>query len=456
MNIMILAWLSWFIVALFYGYQYILRVMPAVIMEKVSKDFALNPESFGDYQSIYYLGYTLAHIPLGILLDRVSSKIIISFCILLTIIGSLPLIFDVSWSLVLAGRFLVGAGSACAILSAFKLCRTAFTSTFSLMIGLLATIGVIGAIFGGAPISFLVNTVGYDNMLLFVMGIGFAIFVLAVLLLPNKKGEERFIGISAKEDAKNPEIEKINADVCNTANTALGKSGIKGICNDLLCMFSNVRFFIIVLAGGLMMGPLEGFADAWSVTFFETVYRFNIDAASYVPSVIFFGFAVGAPIIGYFSDKSGAHYLILLICGLVSATVLFIFINAWMDFTIPIFSFNLNILYVLLFFLGFVATYQIILIDKALHFLPLHLAALGSAVINMLLMFFGSIFHKILGYTINHYWDGVVVDGVNIYKPEVFEKALATLDICIIFAMVLFIYLMLSAVYKSKKIGKNY
>ena len=64
------AWLIWFIASIFYAYQYILRVMPSIMLTDIMQKFHLDPAAFGQFSGVYYLGYSLMHLPIGIALDR--------------------------------------------------------------------------------------------------------------------------------------------------------------------------------------------------------------------------------------------------------------------------------------------------------------------------------------------------------------------------------------------------
>lgn len=60
-------------------------------------------------------------------------------------------------------RVLIGIGSSAAILGTFKIIRMVFKeSHFTCMLGFSVTIGLLGAIYGGGPLSYLTQTFGYQ------------------------------------------------------------------------------------------------------------------------------------------------------------------------------------------------------------------------------------------------------------------------------------------------------
>ena len=60
------AWMVWIIASLFYAYQYILRVMPNIMLDDIMQQFNLSSATFGQFSGVYYIGYSLMHIPLGL------------------------------------------------------------------------------------------------------------------------------------------------------------------------------------------------------------------------------------------------------------------------------------------------------------------------------------------------------------------------------------------------------
>src|ERR1700738_4048264 len=120
-------WMVWIIASVFYAYQYILRVMPNIMLQDIMEQFGIGAATFGQFSGVYYVGYSLMHLPIGIMLDRYGPKKIMTGCILLTVAGLLPLLFSNHWIYPIAGRFLMGIGASAAILGVFKIIRMTFS-----------------------------------------------------------------------------------------------------------------------------------------------------------------------------------------------------------------------------------------------------------------------------------------------------------------------------------------
>lgn len=350
-------WIAWFVVSFFYSYQYILRVIPSIVLPDLVSKFSLNPEIFGQFSGVYYIGYSFSHIPLGILLDRVSLKKIVPFCILLTVIGFLSFLFSDRWIYPVVGRVFTGIGSSAAILSVFKVIQTSFKpASFSRILSFSVMIGLLGAIYGGWPIQFIKEKFGFNFLVLFIGFFGCLLAVLAFI----------FIQPSLDSRQKKPVslIFEIQSVLCN----------------------KNVIFFCII--AGLMVGPLEGFADIWGVHFLKVVYHFDDQIASSLPSLIFLGMCLGGPVLCSFAEIKNLHFETVLMSAVIMATVFSLLV---------VFQLSVFVLTPLFFLVGICCSYQILMIFKVSTFVPVDRVGLATAVANMIIMLFGYVFHSFIG-----------------------------------------------------------
>lgn len=353
-----IAWAMWVIVSLFYAYQYILRVMPSVIMNDIMQQFDIDIAIFGQFSGIYYIGYALMHLPLGILLDRYGPKKIMPICILVTVIGLLPILFAKYWVYALIGRGLIGMGSSAAILSAFKIIRSTFsTENFTRALSFTVTIGLIGAIYGGGPMNYMCNALGYKTVTVILSCIGIALCIIAYAITPEIKSKQS-----------------------------------DSILSDIKEVFSSKKVMAICLLAGLMVGPLEGFADVWGKGFLQRVYGFDGITAASLASTIFVGMCFGSPILSYIATKTKNDTLTILGAGiLMSLSFIMLLLG------------NLNASFISIMFsiVGICCAYQIIAIFKTATYVREGIVGLTTAVANMIIIIFGYVFHSIIGLIIN-------------------------------------------------------
>lgn len=355
-----IAWFAWVTASIFYAYQYVLRVMPNIMLNDIVQQFHINTVVFGQFAGVYYIGYATMHLPIGIMLDRIGPRKVMSGCILLTVIGLLPIIFATHWIYPLIGRILIGIGSSAAILGTFKIIRITFSAQrFTRMLSLSVTIGLIGAIYGGGPVSYMCNVLGYKVVVMIFAALGLALAIITYWIVP--------------------EIEP---------------SKSKNILNDIKTVLKNHRVIFTCLAAGLMVGPLEGFADVWGSSFLHEVYGLSNKTASYLPSMIFIGMCFGAPFLSLIAERTGRYLGVIIGAG----TIMFLTFLALISQLLNVDTIGIGFLLV-----GICCAYQILAIYKASTYVPDHVAGLTTAVANMLIMSFGYAFHSTIGVVIDAY-----------------------------------------------------
>ncbi len=359
MNISKKAWIIWCIASLFYAYQYILRVMPGIMIEDIMGQFGSDVALFGQFSGIYYIGYSLMHVPVGIMFDRFGPRRVMTFCILLTVAGLIPLLFACSWTYPILGRFLMGLGSSGAILGVFKIIRMTFSEKrFPRMLSLSVMIGLIGAIYGGGPVNYMREMFDYQTVIKMIALSGVVLAAITFWILPNSKKEER-----------------------------------GSIVSEIKEVITNWRVVSCCLFAGLMVGPLEGFADVWGTPFLKQVYGFNSTLAASLPSMIFIGMCFGSPLLNFIGERIG--YLFTVIGAGVIMTLGFGLLLIG-HLTPTLISANFAII-------GVCCAYQILAIYKASTYVREGIAGLTTALANMIIMVFGYVFHTIMSAVISSY-----------------------------------------------------
>src|SRR3989338_9223438 len=87
------AYLAWAVAALFFCYQYVLRVLPGYIEPNLRSDFHLTAHEFGTIGSFTIYAYALMQIPMGILVDRLGVKKVITGSVVLCLLGAFAMAF---------------------------------------------------------------------------------------------------------------------------------------------------------------------------------------------------------------------------------------------------------------------------------------------------------------------------------------------------------------------------
>lgn len=371
----------WLVASIFYAWQYVLRVMPGIMMADITQQFHIDAVIFGQFSGVYYIGYSLMHIPIGIMLDRFGPRKVMTGCILLTVIGLMPILFAENWIYPVMGRALIGMGSSAAILGTFKIIRMIFSEKhFTRMLSLSVTIGLLGAIYGGGPVAYLSATLGYKVVVEIFALFGVLLALATYLIVPE-----------------------------------MGRVDSGSVLSNIKEVLTNRRVVALCLLAGFMVGPLEGFADVWGSGFLKQVYGFDSALASYIPSMIFLGMCFGAPALSYIAEKTGNYLAVTAGAGVIMMLSFILLVAGVLTANTMIIAFII---------VGVCCAYQILAIYKASTWVSDHVVGLTTAVANMIIMSFGYAFHTVIGIVVNSF-GGVNDTQALIYGVSVIPFTLA-------------------------------
>jgi MFS family permease len=346
----------WFVAALFFAYQFIIRVFLGLCVPEIMHKFQIDATEFGFLSAMYYYGYAGMQIPLAFLLDRFGPRLIVSLCCFICSTALLLFYWAENWYLVLVARFLIGAGSAAGFLGAFKVISLWFPfPTYARMFALTSTVGLLGAVYGGKPVSHLLVLYGWENILLMIGAVGLLLTALIVTVIKPHK-------LSSSQE--NPSFFK-----------------------NFRALFSMPILFLIAFGSLLMVGPLEGFADVWGVSYLMEVYLLEKTEASFITSAIFTGMMVGGPLLAYVSEKLKAPAQTISLCGILIAALFAVMLlsNG---------SLSNRVLFLMMFVVGILCCYQVLIFSMGASLVSPEIRNVSIALLNCINMLGGIFFTR--------------------------------------------------------------
>lgn len=407
-------YIYWFILAIFYLYQYTLRVSPGVLVDEIRHHFYINADHFSLIGSLYYCGYALMQIPLGILMDRLGIRVIVLYSLVLSITGTIMLFIADDPLLAYIGRFIGGVGGAASVLSALKMANDYLPpSRRAVVIGATLSFGSLGALTTGEPLNYLMDKFSCWQMPFVIFAcVGVIILLLAFIILPSLKNESK--------------------------DNDFNFSNIKYDFLNIITNKNVIRYIIIVIG---LFCPLLVMADLWGTIFL--VHKFNMtrEVASPILMNIYIGMAVGSIVLPYLAQKYNILDKII-----VSSILILLLL-----FSVIVYGVNLTNgdIIKLLILIGFFCGAVIICYSGALSCVNVRSSGLAIGIINTFNILSGALLQQVVGCYLDYTWQGQLdAKGLRIYSTEKFVEAFSILVAIIAIAAVVAVF---SIIIKDKK-----
>jgi sugar phosphate permease len=397
--------MPWIIVglgALYYCYEYLLRISPSVMAPDLMRYYNLSGLEFGSFSAYYYHAYTPMQILVGLLMDRYGPRRLLTFACVLCALGSFMFASGVNLVVADVGRFLVGLGSAFAFVGALKLATIWLPpNRFALVSGVITCLGMVGAMTGDILLRYAVVVMGWKSAVYISAMVG---VVLSVILW----------GIIRDH---NPYHEEFHAHT----------SDFRTLFTGLWTTLKSPQIWLNGLIGLLLYLSLSAFGEIWGIPFLEQAHLLSpVDAAS-VNSMVFLGWAVGGPFWGWFSDHIESRLMPLRFCTLSALIVICVLIYVP---GMPVIG-----LYALMFIFGFFCSVQILVFAICRESSPLRVAATAIALTNMIVMFGGNVFQPVIGKLLDLRWTGAMAEGARLYSNSAYELALTIIPVSFVIAL---------------------
>jgi MFS family permease len=163
-----------------------LRNSVGVIAPNLAAELALSPLEIGLLSSIYFFVFAATQLPLGIALDRFGPKRCMLVSIALTVVGCAAFALAPGVNGLVAGRALLGFGTACFLMAPVALYARWFApERFSTLAGIHLGIGSLGALLATAPLAFATASFGWRATFLGVGALTVAIGILVWLIVSD-------------------------------------------------------------------------------------------------------------------------------------------------------------------------------------------------------------------------------------------------------------------------------
>lgn len=387
------------VAAIFYGYEYYLRVVPSVISQELIVSFKISHAGLGLLSAMFYYAYMPLQIPVGLLLDKYGPRIVLTFACLLCVIGNHLFAVTEHFSVAELGRFLLGFGSAFAFVGFLKICANWLPHKYyAFMVGVCMFLGTLGAMSGQIIIATGLNWLDWRSILILSGLVGALITVVLWIFVRNEPPDQ-------------------------TDNQS------EPVLQGFLVSIKNSRIWLAGIIGCFTFMPLSSFAELWAIPYLEAIGYEKTHAAT-ATSLIFLGFGIGGPLWGILSNLTKSRRIPLMIGSAAAALV--------SGFIISQPQISPTIMLLALCLLGFFTSAEILVFAVGKDIIAHNYIGTATAIINMIVMLGGMILQPIIG---------KILDIISSNSVEQYQTALLVLPIGLLAATIL--SFMLKESYKS-------
>jgi sugar phosphate permease len=181
------AWLVFSVGAFAYLVSVLQRSSLGVAGVDATERFGIQAAVLSTLAVVQIIVYAALQIPVGVILDRVGPKVLVSVGAALMAIGQLTLALAPDFSIAVVGRILVGAGDAMTFISLQRIVVSWFSGRkLPLISQALVTVGALGQVLSAIPLSLVLHDFGWQPAFLSAASASVLSFVLVTALLSNE------------------------------------------------------------------------------------------------------------------------------------------------------------------------------------------------------------------------------------------------------------------------------
>lgn len=386
-------WLMWGIPALVFLIAFLHRAAPGVIAKDLMQAFGMTGTELGLLSAMYFYSYAGFMVPGGVLIDSLGPRRVITAGGAVMGLGSLAMGLAASPLVLFTGRLLVGLGAAVTFTGALKIAASWFPSTqFGMMSALTATVGVLGALIGNAPLAALAAHLSWRGALIIIGAVTIAGALLCLALVRDQPAA-----------ARDPAGRGASFREVMTGTLAVLRN--RYTWPPFLCFF-----FLYAAMGNFFL---------WSVPFLRDVYGLGSTQAALYASLPSMALLVSAPLTGYLSDRvlhrRKLPYTVL-------ATGQFV---VWLGFLVTLGTLPLSLVCLLFLLLGVVGGGFVLTWPLGAEVNPPRLAGIAVAVTNLGGFVGAALTQGPVGAVLDARWTGALLDGARVYPVAAYRGAFA-------------------------------
>jgi len=172
--------------ALGYYISNLLRAITATISPNLISEFDLSAGDLGLLGGGYFLGFAAVQIPLGYLLDNKGPKKIVSYFLLIAVLGMISFSLSENFIILLISRILIGIGVGACLMGPLTAYRIWYQDeTQQRANSWMLMVGAIGMLSSSVPVQFFLPIIGWRMIFITLALLTIFCIILIIFFIPN-------------------------------------------------------------------------------------------------------------------------------------------------------------------------------------------------------------------------------------------------------------------------------
>jgi sugar phosphate permease len=336
------------------------RVSMAVVSSDLTSDLGFGAAELGVISGIFFYVFACAQIPLGSLLDRFGGRIIIFILGIVTTGGSLLFACASGYPDAVAGRALLGLGTAAVLMGSLKIYTNWFPpQEFARVSGFMIAVGNLGSIGATKPLEYVISHFGWRPTFVAASIVQLAVTLAVFLVTSDAPDDRKFV--SAPAAAENPGT--------NSSIFRVWK-----------LFFTSPAFWLVSMTAFFWYANYMVLLALWGGPYLREVLGLDGSAAGTLLLCISFGYICGSLLLGKVIDLVGGSLTTTMVIGQL---ILLLAMTAMLG---PAELVSRTVLALIFFVIGLASASGVLIYPLARNLVPHRFAATAMTFVNFFLL----------------------------------------------------------------------
>lgn len=374
-------WKIFFVLASMLVLSMFFRVSMAVVSSDLTTDLGVGAAELGVISGIFFYVFAAAQVPLGTLLDFWGGRVVIFVLGIFTAGGSLLFALASGFPDALAGRALLGLGTASVLMGSLKIFTNWFPpQEFAKVSGYMIAVGNLGSIAATKPLAYAMSQFGWRTTFVAASLTQLAVTLAVFLVVSDTPAGGGLI-------------------------VATGKPADPNHNNSIFDVWKRLiispAFWLIALMAFFWYANYMVLLALWGGPYLREVIGVERSAAGTLLLCISFGYIIGSLLLGKVVDRLGGSLATTMIIGQL---ILLLAMTAMLG---PAEHVSHMILALILFVIGVASASGVLIYPMARNLVPHRFAATAMTLVNFFLLLGAAVAQHTMGLYIHSFPRGI-------------------------------------------------